>query len=283
IIEVFAQSEAPVKAVSNVLAYALENFEPEDIETSAELIESGDLESVEHDILHTLFAVVASYTDRAPMSRDRLLDLLIQLTTAIPDIGFRWLLYAVNDAKRPLLYRDYVGRYAKGTLQAALARDMRLLQERFNMLFYNVLPCIYKAFPAEFPGNRIIVKSVVAMIDQPQVYRLNMLMARGELRLFGDRAAPAICGTTEYDAFEQVCLWQLVAGELAGDSVAVRKIARALLLTHELDPSMNSEAANGLLSLLRSVPPTKEILAVLVQKHVQGDDAADLCGSVMTA
>ncbi|KAJ1946715.1 hypothetical protein FBU59_001969 [Linderina macrospora] len=283
IIEVFAQSEAPAKAVSNVFAYALEDFEPEDIETTAELIESGDSESVEHDILHTLFSVIAPYMDRASMSRDRLLSLLVQLTAAIPDIGFRWLLYAVDDARRPQLYKDYVGQHAEGTMQAALARDMRLLQERFNMLFYNVLPDIYKAFPAEFPGNRAIIKSVVAMIDQPQVYRLNMLMTKGELRLFGNRAARAICGTTEYDAFEQVCLWQLVAGELAGDATAVLKIARALLLTQELDPSMNSEAANGLLSLLRSVPPTKEILRVLVQKCLQGDDAVDLCGSAMTA
>ncbi|KAI8321098.1 hypothetical protein GQ54DRAFT_298232 [Martensiomyces pterosporus] len=288
IVTVFAQSEAPTKSVAGVLASALADVEMEDIETNAELLAAGDSESVEHDMVHHIFAAMAPYMDDSTKedARDRLLDLLVMLTESIVDVGFRWLLFCLAEPRRPHLYTLYVGRYSSGTMQAALSRDVHNLQERFNGLFYTILPDVYQAFPSSFPGCKAIVKSVVSLIDQPQVYRLNMLLATGQLRLFGARA-PRVAGSTiEHDAFEQVCLWQLLAAEIAGDGAAAGRVARHLLVGKRLDPEANSEAANGLLSLLRTVPPSVDMLRTLAT-YMAGsggeDTAADFCGSMLTS
>ncbi|KAJ1961769.1 hypothetical protein GGI12_003059 [Dipsacomyces acuminosporus] len=289
IVTVFAQSEAPTKAVASILSSALADVELEDVETNAELIEAGDEESVEHDMVHHIFASMVQHMSSDPVdtSRDRLLDLLVQLTESIVDVGFRWLLFCIYEANQPSLYLQYVGRYKSGTVQAALSRDMHSLQERFNGLFYSVLPGVYKAFSSYLPGCKAVVKSVVALIDQPQVYHLNMLVATGQLVLFGGRAAKVIGSTMEYDAFEQVCLWQLLSAEVAGNPLTIRQIASHLLIGKRLDPEANSEAANGLLAVLRTIPPSAELLAVLAKYAATSGDSdskeAKFCGSVLTS
>ncbi|KAJ1867189.1 hypothetical protein LPJ55_005967, partial [Coemansia sp. RSA 990] len=87
---------------------------------------------------------------------------------------------------------------------------IRTMQEQFPGLFYTVLPQIYAAFADAFAdafaGCHGIVKSVLALIDQPQVYRLNTLILRGTLQLTGYQAASiaAIIGMAlDCNAFEQ--------------------------------------------------------------------------------
>ncbi|KAJ2258529.1 hypothetical protein GGI13_000594 [Coemansia sp. RSA 455] len=292
IINVFAQSEASTLAVARILASVVledDSVELEDIETNAELARMGETDDIEHDLLHAILTAIA-ISDNDGGSR--VLDLLVQLTRARVDVGFRWLLFCV-DANVPHLYSRYVGRFASGTVALALARDLGILQERFTALFYEMLPAVYSAFPIDLPGNSDIVRSVVALIDQPQVYRLNSLISRGMLKLFGSKAGAVVADTMECDAFEQVCLWQLLAAEIAGDVEAVSRVARRVLLQSSdivLDPLSNSEAANGLLSLLRTVSPTPRLVKLLVRYYqAPSDDTlvqqrrADLCGCVLTA
>ncbi|KAJ2066366.1 Integrator complex subunit 3 [Coemansia sp. S2] len=292
IINVFAQSEASILAVARILAFVVlddDSVELEDIETNAELARMGESD-IEHDLLHAvLTAAATAISDNDGGSR--VLDLLVQLTRARVDVGFRWLLFCV-DANMSHLYSRYVGRFASGTVALALARDLGILQERFTALFYEMLPAVYSAFPIDLPGSSSIVRSVVALIDQPQVYRLNSLISRGMLKLFGSSGV-VVADTMECDAFEQVCLWQLLAAEIAGDSQAVSRVARRVLLQSSdsvLDPLSNSEAANGLLSLLRTVSPTPRLVKLLVRYYqAPSDDTlvkqqrADLCGCVLTA
>ncbi|KAJ2080866.1 Integrator complex subunit 3, partial [Coemansia sp. S142-1] len=294
IVNVFAQSEASTLAVARILAFVVlddDSVELEDIETNAELARMGESDGIEHDLLHAILTAAATaISDNDGGSR--VLDLLVQLTRARVDVGFRWLLFCV-DANISHLYSRYVGRFASGTVALALARDLGILQERFTALFYEMLPAVYSAFPIDLPGNSHIVRSVVALIDQPQVYRLNSLISRGMLKLFGSSGAVVVADTMECDAFEQVCVWQLLAAEIAGDSQAVSRVARRVLLQSSdtvLDPLSNSEAANGLLSLLRTVSPTPRLVKLLVRYYqAPSDDTlvkqqrADLCGCVLTA
>ncbi|KAJ2309954.1 Integrator complex subunit 3 [Coemansia sp. RSA 2705] len=212
IVYMFAQSEASILAITRVLASIFsDSLDMEDVETNAELATAGESsDELEHDLLHYILAAAADYAHMMEMtnSAQRVLQLLVQLTEAKVDVGFRWLLHSVVNAGKPVQYARYVDQYAEGTLQAALVRDLGMLQEQFPGLFYTVLPQIYAAFPDAFPGCRGIVKSVVALIDQPQVYRL--------------AAITAIIGMTlESDAFEQVCFWQLLNAEVGGDEVRV--------------------------------------------------------------
>ncbi|KAJ2498329.1 hypothetical protein GGH96_004421 [Coemansia sp. RSA 1972] len=289
IVDMFAQSEASVHSVACILlAGFTESLEMEDVEMSAELKAAGETDdALEHDFLHYLLAAVSSYMREGEStgSTRRVQQLLLQLTAAKVDIGFRWLLYSITIAHQPWQYTQYVGQYSEGTLESALVRDLSTLQDRFPGLFYTVLPLIYAALPDAFAGCRGIVKCVIALIDQPQVYRLNMLISRGELQLFGRKreAIAAIIGTMlESDGFEQVCLWQLLGAEIC--DVRVLDVARFLLLQQELDPTMNSEAASGLLALLKATPPTRALLAVLT-KYMADDTElrADFCGSALTS
>ncbi|KAJ2688040.1 Integrator complex subunit 3 [Coemansia spiralis] len=277
IISVFAQSEASTLAVARILASVAlaEDVELEDVETNAELQRMGESD-IEHDVLHAI--LLAAFANEGP----RALELLVQLTRARVDVGFRWLLLCIERSTPPF-YARYVERFSSGSVAGALARDLGVLQERFTALFYEVLPLVYAAFPNDLPGSSRVVRSVVALIDQSQVYRLNSLISRGLLRLFGQRAARVVSDMMECDAFEQVCLWQLLAAEISGDSRMVGRVCRSVLLGG-LDPQENSEAANGLLAVLRTVRPCARLVSVL-STYFQGagEQRADLCGSVLTA
>ncbi|KAJ2808480.1 hypothetical protein H4R20_000868 [Coemansia guatemalensis] len=310
IVEVFAQSEAPIRSVARILAAMFgDTLDMEDVETNRDLAAAGEpSETLDHDLLHYLFVAGEPYLhadsgDKAKESSSgrRVLQLLKLLTEAKVDVGFRWLLFSC-ELKRPEHYAQYVGCYAQGTMQAALVRDLHILQERFPNLFYTELPRIYSAFPAEFVGCRGIVRRVISLIDQPQLYRLNMLIARGQLRIFGCRPAAvcmAVSATLECDSFEQVCLWQLLSSEFSADVPMAAELAAHLLLKCELDSTSNSEAATGLLSLLRTVPPSAKLLQVLatyasdeaMQQSLSLDEdesvepfvRTDLCASVLTS
>ncbi|KAJ2304395.1 hypothetical protein IWW55_002450 [Coemansia sp. RSA 2706] len=293
IVDMFAQSEASISAITRILASIFsDSLDMEDAETNAELAAAGESsDGLEHDLLHYILTAAADYAHTTDMTNStrRVLQLLVQLTETKVDVGFCWLLYSVVNAGKPAQYARYVEQYAEGTLQAALVRDLGVLQEQFPGLFYTVLPQIYAAFPDAFPGCRGIVKSVVALIDQPQVYRLGALIARGQLQLFGHRQAAitAIIGMTlESDAFEQVCFWQLLNAEVSGDEMRVASIAHCLLLEKELDPASNSEAATGLLTLLKATLPTPSLLNPLFMYAAATEDSdagVDFSGNVLTA
>ncbi|KAJ2311509.1 hypothetical protein IWW52_005114, partial [Coemansia sp. RSA 2704] len=173
ILDMFAQSEASISAIARVLASIFsDSLDMEDVETNAELAAAGESgDGLEHDLLHYILIAAADYAHMMEMtnSAQRVLQLLVQLTEAKVDVGFRWLLYSVVNAGKPVQYARYVEQYAEGTLQSALVRDLGVLQEQFPGLFYAVLPQIYAAFPDAFPGCRGIVKSAIALIDQPQI------------------------------------------------------------------------------------------------------------------
>ncbi|KAJ2393634.1 Integrator complex subunit 3, partial [Coemansia sp. RSA 2611] len=293
IVDMFAQSEASISAIACVLASSFsDSLDMEDVETNAELAAAGESsDGLEHDLLHYILIAAADYAHTTDMTNStrRVLQLLVQLSEVKVDVGFRWLLYSVVNAGKLAQYAHYVDQYAESTLQAALARDLGVLQEQFPSLFYTVLPQIYAAFPDAFPGCRGIVKSVVALIDQPQVYRLSTLIARGQLQLFGHRQATiiAIIGMTlESDAFEQVCFWQLLNAEVGGDEMRVAGIAHYLLLEKRIDPASNSEAATGLLTLLKATPPTPSLLKPLFTYAAATDNSdtgMDFSGNVLTA
>ncbi|KAJ1847619.1 Integrator complex subunit 3 [Coemansia sp. RSA 2708] len=293
IVDMFAQSEASISAITRVLASIFsDSLDMEDVETNAELAAAGESgDGLEHDLLHYILIAAADYAHMMEMtnSAQRVLQLLVQLTEAKVDVGFRWLLYSVVNAGKPVQYARYVEQYAEGTLQSALVRDLGVLQEQFPGLFYAVLPQIYAAFPDAFPGCRGIVKSAIALIDQPQVYRLSALIARGQLQLFGHRQAAivTIIGMTlESDAFEQVCFWQLLNAEVGGDEARVACIAHYLLLEKKLDPADNSEAATGLLLLLKATQPTPSLLKPLFTYAAATDNSdtgVDFSGNALTA
>ncbi|KAJ1836677.1 hypothetical protein LPJ70_006115 [Coemansia sp. RSA 2708] len=158
IVDMFAQSEASISAIARVLASIFsDSLDMEDVETNAELAAAGESgDGLEHDLLHYILTAAADYahtTDMANSTR-RVLQLLMQLTEVKVDVGFRWLLYSVVNAGKPAQYARYVDQYAEGTLQAALVRDLGMLQEQFPGLFYAVLPQIYAAFPDAYAfGN----------------------------------------------------------------------------------------------------------------------------------
>ncbi|KAJ2612835.1 hypothetical protein H4S08_002517 [Coemansia sp. RSA 1365] len=309
IAEVFAQSEASIRSVARILAAMFaDTLDMEDIETNRDLAAAGEpSESLDHDLLHHLFVAIGDYlyVDSGDKTKEassrRVLQLLMLLTETKVDVGFRWLLFAC-ERKTPDYYAQYVACYAHGTIQSALVRDLHMLQERFPNLFYVELPRIYTAFPNEFVGCRGIVRRIISLIDQPQLYRLNMLISRGQLLIFGSRPA-AVCvtvsATLECDSFEQVCLWQLLYFEFAADVKMAEELAAHLLLKCQLDPMSNSEAATGLLSLLRTVSPSAKLLQVLatyaseeaMQQSLSLDEndttepfvRTDLCASVLTS
>ncbi|KAJ2804790.1 hypothetical protein H4S07_004154, partial [Coemansia furcata] len=196
IINVFTQSEASTLAVARILAAMV----LEDDGVELEEIEGGS--DIEHDLLHAILS--ASATALSENGGSRVLDLLVQLTRARVDVGFRWLLYCI-DANKPHLYTHYIERFSSGSVALALARDLGVLQERSTTRFYEILPAVFSAFPADLPGSPGLVRSIVALIDQPQVYCLNSLITRGMLRLFGTgkSAATVVADTMECDAFEQ--------------------------------------------------------------------------------
>ncbi|KAJ2317381.1 hypothetical protein IWW52_003159, partial [Coemansia sp. RSA 2704] len=140
IVDMFAQSEASISAITRVLASIFsDSLDMEDAETNAELAATGESsDGLEHDLLHYILTAAADYahTTNITNSTQRVLQLLVQLTEAKVDVGFRWLLHSVVNAGKPVQYARYVDQYAEGTLQAVLVRDLGVLQGQFPGLFY---------------------------------------------------------------------------------------------------------------------------------------------------
>lgn len=284
IVDVFAQSEASIQAVTYVLAHVIDRHDLEDVETNTELQQMGETE-VEHDLLYYLFVASAQFFKSQNSTHiNRLVDLLILLTQHKEDVGFRWMLFCCEFSERYDYYVQYIKGYSSdpSLLSAGLARDVPMLQERFSSLFYQVLPKLYTAFGQSLAGSTKIVHSVLSLIDQPHVYRLSMLIAKDQLQLFGNRAPAIVASLIENDAFEQVCLWQLVAAEIGGNPSAIARVSKRLLLTLQLDPESHSEAANGLLMLLRITRPTLPLLQTLARYYENEEKArVDFCGNVL--
>ncbi|KAJ2297549.1 Integrator complex subunit 3, partial [Coemansia sp. RSA 2705] len=117
IVDMFAQSEASISAIARVLASIFsDSLDMEDVETNAELTAAGESsDGLEHDLLHYILTAAADYTHTTDMTNStrRVLQLLVQLTEAKVDVGFRWLLYSVVNAGKPVQYARYVDQYAE--------------------------------------------------------------------------------------------------------------------------------------------------------------------------
>ncbi|KAJ1723942.1 hypothetical protein LPJ53_001751 [Coemansia erecta] len=274
LVDVFAQSDAPVVAVAGILACALDDGVLEDIE----VVVDGD--GAPDTLQHVLVALLPYALRQGPVdgsaeeaAAERALELVAQLARACVDVGFRWLLVCLaagGEASGAGLaaaaaYREYAGHVQCG-VRALLARDLGVLQERSASVFYQTLAPAYQAFPAELPGIPSVVRSVALLIDQPTVYRLCVQVARRRLRLFGRRRPGHVLRLAQEqgaDAFELVCLWQLAGAEAAVDPGVARRLVRQTLRGAWLDPAEAPEAAAGLLAVLRAMRPEPKVWRVL--------------------
>ncbi|KAJ1985106.1 hypothetical protein H4R33_004158 [Dimargaris cristalligena] len=124
----------------------------------------------------------------------------------------------------------------------ALAACLRALQDHSHVLFYWLVPLLFNVFAEECVGHSETLHILVAVIDQIQILSLNRQILLGGVRLFGD-------------------LQSSDALEAAGRSNIIKTITTTILT--RIDPDYHPEAINGLLNLLRSVPPNPELILAL--------------------
>ncbi|ORX99369.1 hypothetical protein K493DRAFT_313249 [Basidiobolus meristosporus CBS 931.73] len=274
ILEVFAKTAVPPENLAPSLSRAVRKSTLTDLDQDyfTQDEESKDLISILLDQAWT------SSSD--PALETRMLTLLNKISGKVEAVGFRWILcifkHSVHGSKNKFdnVLLDKYTAFATvedAPLKEQLLKDMTSLQESQINLFYEVLPYIFKKYPEICVGNTDFLHLAVAMMDPSQVYQLMTSLNSDELTMFGQSDYETSVGPTlEWETFEQICVWQLIAAEIAGKTELVEMLFASLF--DKLQADANPEALNGLLALLRTVPPTKQIVSTLGNHRDGGSD-----------
>jgi hypothetical protein len=158
-----------------------------------------------------------------------------------------------------------------------------------------LLIALLRAYPDTLTGRGDLVHVVVTCCDPAQLYQLACLATLGQLRLAGEHPADLIRvsdafatrkvisrwffvadASLEWEVFEQLCMWRLLAAEFAVRPPEVcpllptvsRSLAHAQRAQVEkwlgaavtgLDPATHTEALSGLLLVLGRVPASPAV------------------------
>ncbi|KAK9765526.1 hypothetical protein K7432_006088 [Basidiobolus ranarum] len=275
ILEVFAKTAVPPEKLAPSLSRSMKRSTFTDLDQdyfTQDDEENKDLISI------LLDQTWASSSDH--VLETRMMTLLSLMSKKIEAIGFRWILHISKHSER-----DSEGKFEKALLEKyttfatfedapledQLLKDMTNLQESQINLFYEILPYIFRKYAEICIGNTGFLHLAVAMMDPSQVYHLMTSLNSDELVMFGQLDYEAsVAPTLEWETFEQICVWQLIAAEIAGKIEPVEMLFSSLF--GKLKADANPEALNGLLALLRTVPPTKQIVSTLGNHRDGGYD-----------
>ncbi|PVV04492.1 hypothetical protein BB560_001012 [Smittium megazygosporum] len=209
------------------------------------------------------------------------------ISTVFEPFGFRWyiltslvnnmpelyFLYASNcrlsvDSTLPLEQIEYPPsldeQSCKENFLNKLTFDMSLFRESFEVLFYQSLTTTFKQFPSGVVGNHKLVLVITSSILQPQLHQIIYSISTNNLRLFGNEPSKVLLNTFDVDTNDQINIWQMLKFEILGNLDALYDIIDCFISYKDLDWSVQTEAANGLLSILTSFTPNSILLDKII-------------------
>lgn len=146
-------------------------------------------------------------------------------------------------------------------VSASLLDDLRICAEDDVDLLCAMACDVFYRFAEESRNNSSILHLYVSHIDGRQLYQLLVQVLHGSLVLF-NRAEPtelieALTASLEWETFEQMALWQLVAAHSL-------PLSLLLPLLPKLKEDRHCEALTALLTMIKHERPSNDLLKCLL-------------------
>jgi len=156
--------------------------------------------------------------------------------------------------------------------------DCQTCLEHDISLFFSILPILAKYLSDLVVGNHQLIQLICSSVYPAQLQALCSRLILDQFELIGADNVPILLTTSlTWDSFAQFCFWTIVDAEFSQNEVEIIKIFPNFI-KNNLKPQVHSEALQGVLSLLGSIFPTKELLEFIFQLPV---DLVDFSSMVL--
>ncbi|XP_057365693.1 integrator complex subunit 3-like [Daphnia carinata] len=226
-------------------------------------------EAMEESISRPLFVLLRSFAemvDDDSKSRSPIAELLVELYKLQPKMGY-FLLYFLRASKASeskfASYRE-VCQARDMEVAHCLLEDLKICaDDDVNLLCYMAVD-VFQKFPDESRNNSELLHLYVSNIDGTQLYQLVVQCLHGALVLF-DRDPSVIellASSLEWETFEQMALWQLVAAHSI-------PLSLLLSLLPKLKEGQHCEALTALLAMIKHERPNNDLMKALLNCPIE--------------
>ncbi|XP_048584103.1 integrator complex subunit 3 isoform X2 [Nematostella vectensis] len=197
------------------------------------------------------------------VSRERFLTLLSALNDENNKFAYHFLFYlkaSASDEERLTMYEDFASASrGERSLQGCLIEDLKVCQEYDPRAFRFLIPSIYRKFSEHVVGDSEVLHMLVCNMEPRQLNEFICEITMGELVIFGEEQLDSLIESTlDWESFEQYCVWQLIQAE----DVLLESIVSIL---PQLHPEKHAEALANLLIIMKSVPPSVDLLTPVLE------------------
>nr|CAG4646849.1 EOG090X0205 [Megafenestra aurita]SVE92248.1 EOG090X0205 [Megafenestra aurita] len=240
-----------------------------DLSTTPLLTGPINPEAMEDSISRPMFVLLrcfAEMVDDDSKSRTPIADLIVELYKLQPKTGY-FLLYFLRASKanesKFASYRE-VCQARDMEVAHCLLEDLKICAEDdVNLLCYMAAD-VFQKFPDESRNNSELLHLYVSHIDGTQLYQLLVQCLHGALVLFDKDPSivELLTSSLEWETFEQMALWQLVAAH---------NIPLSLLLSllPKLKEDQHCEALTALMMMIKHERPNNDLLKALLNCPIE--------------
>ncbi|EDO31965.1 predicted protein, partial [Nematostella vectensis] len=240
----------------------------EERESSEDINELEELESLSDELKEMVlnFLIFRRNICALPthdVSRERFLTLLSALNDENNKFAYHFLFYlkaSASDEERLTMYEDFASASrGERSLQGCLIEDLKVCQEYDPRAFRFLIPSIYRKFSEHVVGDSEVLHMLVCNMEPRQLNEFICEITMGELVIFGEEQLDSLIESTlDWESFEQYCVWQLIQAE----DVLLESIVSIL---PQLHPEKHAEALANLLIIMKSVPPSVDLLTPVLE------------------
>nr|CAG4650774.1 EOG090X0205 [Simocephalus serrulatus]SVE94097.1 EOG090X0205 [Simocephalus serrulatus] len=240
-----------------------------DLSTTPLLTGPINPEAMEDSISRPMFVLLrcfAELVDDDSKNRTPIAELLVELYKLQPKTGY-FLLYFLRASKASeskfASYRE-VCQARDMEVAHCLLEDLKICAEDdVNLLCYMAAD-VFQKFPDESRNNSELLHLYVSHIDGTQLYQLLVQCLHGALVLFDKDPSivELLTSSLEWETFEQMALWQLVAAH---------NIPLSLLLSllPKLKDDQHCEALTALMMMIKHERPNNDLLKALLNCPIE--------------
>ncbi|KAI8984132.1 protein-domain-containing protein [Mycotypha africana] len=152
-------------------------------------------------------------------------------------------------------------------LKNYLEKDLQMLAQLNVSQFNRVITLLYQFLPDITSGNLELLKLTLMMLLPETMGKMALELHYGYYHIFGNKFTDYQFISTSFTlpTFETLSFWQLLTAELQGRPALIQEFFQNPKVSQLLKVDFKNEIIPFLLTLLKSVAPSKELIHAIVQ------------------
>nr|CAG4641495.1 EOG090X0205 [Eurycercus lamellatus] len=226
-------------------------------------------EALEDSISRPMFVLLrcfAEMVDDDSRNRSTVADLLVELYKLQPKMGYFLLYYLRASKASESKYASYREVCQARDMEVAhcLLEDLKICADDGVNLLCFMATDVFHRFAEESRNNSQILHLYVSNIDGSQLYQLLVQCLHGALVLFqkDPSVVEMLTSSLEWETFEQMALWQLVAAH----SIPLQLL---ISLLPKLKEDQHCEALAALMTMIKHERPNNDLLKTLLSCPIE--------------